>query len=316
MYEIVDRVRRIFESKQFRELAESAISENGWFTHHDIMRAIDAIRHEMLDHTKIEQWLSMYDIPKDMIRRKVSIVMAGNIPLVGFFDLFCTLIVGHDAIVKLSSKDSVLMGHVARELGARVVETLDGEPIDLMIATGGDSAAEYYTSRFSHIPSIIRGHRHSVAIITPLVSDRQLALLTDDMFLYHGLGCRNVSRIYLPVGYNPTLLPDYKSELDLFDQSYRYHRALYTMQNREFTDKGGYILLADPNGTVQPPVAVVTYTYYNRIEEIELDLGTIQCIVGVKGELPWPSVEFGYSQRPSLTDYADSKDLINFLINQ
>lgn len=316
MYEIADRVRRIFESKQFRELAESAISENGWFTHHDILRAIDAIRNEMLDHTKIELWLSRYDIPENLIPRRVGIVMAGNIPLVGFFDLFCTLIVGHEAIVKLSSKDSVLMGHVVRELRTRVVETLDGEPIDLMIATGGDSAAEYYTSRFSHIPSIVRGHRHSVAIITPLVSNRQLALLTDDMFLYHGLGCRNVSRIYLPMGYDPALLPNYVSELNLFDQSYRYHRALYTMQNREFIDKGGYILLADPNGTVQPPVAVVTYTYYNRIEEIELDLGTIQCIVGVKGELPWPSVEFGYSQRPSLTDYADSKDLINFLINQ
>lgn len=316
MYEIADRVREILESKQFRELAESALSENGWFTHRNILRAVDAIRNEMLDHTKIEQWMSRYDIPEDLIPRRVGIVMAGNIPLVGFFDLFCTLIVGHEAIVKLSSKDSVLMGHVVRELGARVVETLDGEPIDLMIATGGDSAAEYYTSRFSHIPSIVRGHRHSVAIITPLVSDRQLALLTDDMFLYHGLGCRNVSRIYLPVGYDPGLLPNYVSKLNLFDQSYRYHRALYTMQNLEFIDKGGYILLADPDGKVQPPVAVVTYTYYDRIEEIELDLGTIQCIVGVKDELPWPSVEFGCSQKPSLTDYADSKDLIKFLINQ
>lgn len=311
--EIIEQLRQIFESKEFDNIKEEAIRQNEWFTRHTIDSAVRAICSQMLEMNKVSNWINSYQIPQLFTPRKVAIVMAGNIPLVGFFDLLCTLLVGHRAVIKPSSKDTPLMSHIAQafsevEITNRITQA------DMIIATGGQSAAEHYTQNFDNIPSIIRSNRHSVAILTGNENEQQIRqALTEDMFLYWGLGCRNVNHLYLPLGYDLKKLPEPTFDFQPLNDCYRYQKARMTMAGQPFIDKGTYLLT--PASQTPPPLSTINYTYYNRIDEIKLPLEQIQCIVGGK-DLKLPhTIPFGQSQYPQLNDYADGEDVINFLIN-
>lgn len=306
---IISALNEILTSAAFDKLIDKAVIENAWFTRQTIENAVAAIRCEMLDGDKVDEWLSRYTMPREP--KIVGIVMAGNIPLVGFFDLLCVLVTGHKARVKPSSKDMVMMKHIVEELAVRGFDVscvTQIETVDMLIATGGAEAAAHYTANFSEIPTLIRSDRHSIAMLRGDETEEQLRLLTEDMFMYWGLGCRNVNHIYLPVGYDLSKLPCYVSHFKPFEDSYRYHKALYTMIGGEFTDKKGYLLMPADGQT--PPIAVVHYSYYDDENSIEIDKNRIQCIVSSRG-----CVDFGQSQHPALTDYADDKDVIRFLTN-
>lgn len=309
---IVEKLMGILGSKDFDNVKEQAIRQNEWFTRHTIDSAVGAICCQMLDMDKVSRWLDSYQIHPLLKPRKVAIVMAGNIPLVGFFDLLCTLLVGHNAVVKLSSKDTALMSIIAQaftevEITNRITQA------DMIIATGGQAAADYYSLNFKEIPSIIRSNRHSVAILTGNESQRQLRALTQDMFLYWGLGCRNVNRLYLPVDYDLDKLPKLTLDFQPFNDCYRYQKARLTMLGQPFIDKSAYLLT--PASQTPPPLSTIDYTYYNHIDEIKLPLEQIQCVVG-GSDLNLPDLTpFGQSQYPQLNNYADGEDVIKFLIN-
>lgn len=308
---VIHKLRAILHSKEFDRQIEAAVMQNEWFTRETVREAVAAICDEMLDTCKVEEWLSRYGIEQPDPPQRIGIVMAGNIPLVGFFDLFCVLIIGHRAVVKPSSKDSVLINYIAEQLGdIEIVNSIT--IVDKLIATGGNEAAAYYAKEFAGIPSIIRSERHSVAVISGRETESQLQLLLSDMFRYWGLGCRNVNQLYLPADYDPERLPCFTTDFRPFADNYRHQKALLTMLGQSFTDKGGYLLVPQTEqNSSPPPIAVVYYTISNKI----LELGdVIQCVVA-DAQFEHPRrVDFGNSQKPRLSDYADAKDVIEFLI--
>ena len=189
-----------------RAVIDSACRVNGWFTPADIRRAVRAIACDMLQREKLEAWLADYPALPVAEPRRVLVVMAGNIPLVGFFDLLCVLVSGHGCLVKPSAKDSVLMEHVVgllREIDPSApVRLYDGtSPVDAVIATGSDNANRYFRAHYAGIPSLLRGSRQSVAVLSGHETPEQLAGLADDIWAYSWLWCRSVSLIFAPEGY-------------------------------------------------------------------------------------------------------------------
>ena len=215
-----------------------AEAENEWFC--QIGTAIEAIRVQMLDKAKFSEWLALYPTTPHAPKR-VAIIMAGNIPAVGFADLLYTIASGNIPVIKYSSKDRVLMEYIVSQLQAiepqLVIEQYNGGAVDAAIATGSDSATLHFRAMFGDIPTLIRGSRHSVAVLTGCESGKQLEALSRDIFTYSGLGCRNVSLIFAPEGFDfklavPTMPVGYQN-------NYRHARALLTMQGVPFTDHNG-----------------------------------------------------------------------------
>ena len=290
---------------------------NEWFTPSDISRAIEAIREQFLDREKLQRWLTHYNIQPQCSRR-VSIIMAGNIPLVGFFDLMCVLICGHTALVKPSSKDRVLTEYIIGELLAispalPIILCDEAEDCDMVIATGGDSAAAYFQSRYATTPSLIRGSRHSLAVLGGDESDEELRSLACDIFTYSGLGCRNVSLVMLPRGAE-LRLPKPESLNDMYRGCYLSSRALMMMTSQPHIDLG-YALAVERQG-FSDNISCINYCYYDSLEQVEQWLAEndekIQCVVSRKVAHP-RRVDFGRAQYPTLFDYADGVDVMKFL---
>ena len=188
-----------------REVIVRACQKNDWFEPEEIVDAVRSIREEFLSRDKIEHWLACYERPATLPSRTVLVVMAGNIPLVGFFDLLCVVTAGHRCLVKMSSKDAVLMSFVIDQLKKIEpdipVAVYDGTtPFDAVIATGSDNANRYFRSLYAGVKTLLRGNRHSVAVLNGRETSGQLEALSDDIFSYSGLGCRNVSLIFVPRG--------------------------------------------------------------------------------------------------------------------
>jgi hypothetical protein len=250
--------------------------------------------------------------------------MAGNIPLAGFHDLLCVLITGNHLQAKLSTKDEPLMRAVINTLISLeptykdyiqlTTDKLSG--FDIVIATGSNNTSRYFEYYFRNIPSIIRRNRNSIAILDGTETADELTLLGDDIFSYFGLGCRNVSKLYIPAGYDVTLLPDFWNRYETLRRHHKYavnydHNKAVMIINREpFTDAGFVILRHDTSLT--PPMAVVNYEFYDSPEmpekEAERLKSQLQCVTG-HGHIP-----FGISQQPKLWDYADNIDIISFLL--
>lgn len=294
-----------------------ACAANEWFTPSDISRAIEAIREQFLDREKLQRWLTHYNIQPQCSRR-VSIIMAGNIPLVGFFDLMCVLMCGHTALVKPSSKDRVLTEYIIGELLAispalPIILCDKAEDCDMVIATGGDSAAAYFQSRYATTPSLIRGSRHSLAVLGGDESDEELRSLACDIFTYSGLGCRNVSLVMLPRGAE-LRLPAPESLSDMYRGCYLSSRALMMMTSQPHIDLG-YALAVERQG-FSDNISCINYCYYDSLEQVEQWLAEndekIQCVVTRKVDHP-RRVDFGRAQYPTLFDYADGVDVMKFL---
>jgi hypothetical protein len=300
----------------------NAKSENAWFVEPFIELASVNVINEFLDARKLSQWVAGYNIRQTQgTPKKVGLVMAGNIPLVGFHDFLCGFISGHTLIIKPSSKDRVLIKQIIKKLSEwdhRVAESvvfaerLKG--CDAYIATGSNNSGRYFEYYFRNYPSIIRKNRTSVAILTGNETNDDLDKLADDMLLYFGFGCRNVSKIYVPRNYDfiPLLnaLDKYKwmEDHSKFKNNYDYNLSLYILNHQYYMTNGTVLLIE--NAPVFSPISQINFEYYDGKAPTDLLVkfaDQIQCIIG-NGYTP-----FGRAQSPALSDYADGVDTMHFL---
>jgi len=313
---------------EFDHLIKNAHIENAWFTPDHVRASIIGIC-SFLDKVKLKEWTSQYLVSDETTDKRVAVIMAGNIPMVGFHDMLCVLISGHQFIGKLSSKDNRLLNFIAkllRELNPEFQnlisfknEQLRGQKdFDAIIATGSNNSARYFEAYFSKYPHIIRRNRNSVAILTGNESKEDLFKLGQDVFLYFGLGCRNVSKLYVPENYDITQILDawqeYASSVDhnKYANNHDYQRSLYLMNAVKHYDNGFLLLKEDMS--IASPIAVLYYEHYQNIDRIKQELKeneeNIQCIVGKGFE---NAIPFGKAQQPDLNDYADNVDTMAFL---
>lgn len=300
-----------------RAVMNAACRANGWFTPAEVRRAVGAIARDMLNREKLETWLADYPAVPVVAPRRVLLVMAGNIPLVGFFDLLCTVVSGHRCLIKPSAKDSVLMEYIVALLrdidDSAPVEFYDGaSPVDAVIATGSDNANRYFRARYAGIPSLLRGSRQSAAVLSGDETPEQLAGLADDIWAYSGLGCRSVSLLFLPEGYEPTLqMPPVN---DKYKNNYLQVRALLAMQGHPFLDLGAAV--AVEQRAFPTALSQISYTHYKTPDEVAGWLAVhddeLQCVVTEC--LPHSRrAAFGCAQSPALADYPDNRDVIAWL---
>lgn len=304
-------------------------AKNGWFTQENISIALRGIAY-MLDAEKLEKWLSEYSIPENG-DKKVGLIMAGNIPLVGFHDLLSVLVSDNEAVVKLSSQDEVLpkklletLAEISPELASKV-EIADSklENFTHVIATGSDNSARYFEYYFGKYPNIIRKNRNSVAIISGEESEDELRALGKDIFRYFGLGCRNVSKIYLSDKVKPKdlldKLEDWKpiGNHNKYFNNYEYHKAIFLVEKMAHLDTGFLLLREEPG--LGCPVGVLHYQTYGTLDqmkaEVEIHKDSIQCLVASESLGFENSVPFGKAQSPELWDYADGVDTMEFLLS-
>lgn len=302
---------------------ERASQENPWFTLEFIDLAIHHIAHNYLNAERLQQWLKPYlsrlSQPSDP--RKVGIVMAGNIPMVGFHDLLCGWISGHTLCIKYASKDKILIPFLVEKLKEWTDEPLlihDAELLrgcDAYIATGSQNTSRYFDYYFGRYPHIIRRNRTSVAILDGTESTDDLQLLAKDMCTYFGLGCRNVTKLFVPEGYNfrplGRALEAYAYFMDHrpYRHNFDYYLSAYLLNHQPHQILGHVIL--KPDAALFSPVSVVLYETYADSNQLKQNLpfSSIQCVVG-KGFLP-----FGEAQFPNLQDYADGIDTMEFLLS-
>ncbi len=295
----------------------AAVDANSWFTREGIIAAIEAIRCEMLDRDKIEQWVAHYPMLPTQSSCNVLVVMAGNIPAVGFFDMLCVLVAGHRLYIKPSSKDRALILYL-RELLLEIDPSIpiyiysDSDPVDAVIATGGESANLYFRSKYRGVPALLRGNRGSVAVMSGEESDADIELLLRDIYSYSGLGCRNVSMIFIPKGYDLRLPRVEVSEL--YHNNYLQQKALSVMRGVDFIDSGSSVL--SWSCSLPTALSVISIYEYSSVEEVDEWLEShdseVQCVVsGFYNHSR--VVGFGESQSPSLFDYPDAVDVLKFL---
>lgn len=315
---------------EFSELLEQEPVLNPWFTRESLMGALRGIAF-MLEEEVLHKWLDSYGIKAiaSGAQRTVGLVLAGNIPLVGFHDMMSVLASGHKVLAKPSSKDDRLIRKVAEvlsdidpEIGSRILFTDDKlSGMDAVIATGSDNSARYFEYYFRKIPHIIRKNRNGIAVLTGGESEDELAALGKDIFSYFGMGCRNVTKLYIPEAYDLKVL---LGVLDRFHHLYQhnkygnnvdYYRTMYLMNQVTFLDNGVLLVKEDPS--IASPVGVVFYERYSEIgfvqQELELHRQEIQCIVSTDAEIDG-AIQPGSTQIPMPWDYADGVDTIRFLM--
>lgn len=298
-----------------------AAESNPWFIAPFIDNAIQNIALQLLEPSKMNTWAASYDIPEQTPAPvNIGITMAGNIPLAGFHDFLCVFISGHKQTIKLSSKDNVLLRHIAEKMISWdptikdyivFADMLKG--CEAYIATGSNNTARYFEYYFRKYPHIIRKNRTSIAILKGDETGGQLEKLADDVYLYFGLGCRNVTKIYVPAGYDfLPLLESFKKYDNLIENhkykhNYDFNLAMQMMNQKFYMTNGSVILSENPS--VFSPISQLHYAFYNEPEDIYSTLNPeeIQCIIGT-GKIP-----LGTAQSPGLTDYADGIDTMKFL---
>ena len=303
-----------------RSVVARAVAENEWFSVSDIRYAIEAVRREMLDAEKVERWLSHYPLAATHEAKRVAIIMAGNIPLVGFFDLMCVLSSGHIPFVKPSSKDRVLEEYIEQllldiEPSLSIEKYVEGAEYDAVIATGGESANLYFRTAFAGVPCLLRGSRHSVAVLSGKESKEQVARLADDIFIHSGLGCRNVSLLFVPKSYKLSL-PTRKM-CRAYHNNYLQCRALLTMQGVDFVDLGEAVMVKPVQTEFPRFLSQINVVEYSSLEDVKRWLAendeALQCVVSDISGLHSRCVEIGQAQSPTLFDYADERDTMQFL---
>ncbi|WP_264536958.1 acyl-CoA reductase [Flavobacterium sp. N1736] len=314
----------------FEKLIHLSQSHNGWYTPEQVYFAIKSWA-DALTEENIDKWLSDYSSQfsqENKKEKKVALILAGNIPLVGFHDFLSVLITGNSALIKTSSNDQHLLPFLAKYLIA-VDESLKNkitfvegklENFDTVIATGSNNTARYFEYYFKDKPSIIRKNRNSAAVLNGKETHEQLEALGEDIFRYFGLGCRNVSKLFVPKGYyfDAFFQAIFKYQdvihYEKYANNYDYNKAVFLMSNFKLLDNGFLTLKEDPS--YASPISSVFYEFYENIEDLQSRLTTdseqIQCIVS--NNLIENSIPFGQTQNPQLWDYADNVDTITFLL--
>lgn len=311
--------------EELRQEIEMAVHHNGWFTRENVLFALDQWG-KALTGENLSSWVRPYNF-SDSQSKTVAIIMAGNIPLVGFHDFLSVLISGHKVVVKQSSNDQKLLPVLSRvliEIDAEYqnrIEFTNGrlKDYDAVIATGSNNTARYFEYYFAKKPSIIRKNRNSAAILTGNETSNELQALGEDIFRYFGLGCRNVSKLYVPEGYDfdkfYKALAPWERLLDhaKYANNYDYNKAVYLMSEYKFLDNGFLILKED--SAFGSPIATLFYeTYSNEnvlSEYLNENSDNLQCRVSQNNSST--TVKFGKTQEPQLFDYADNVDTLRFL---
>jgi hypothetical protein len=311
------------DNEQWQHTKERASRENGWFIPEFIEIATQNIAQSYLQKEKLEGLTGIYHLPTINNKpRTVGIVMAGNIPLVGFHDFLCVFISGHKAVIKPSSKDQVLIKHLVEKLtewNAEATGLIEFSEMlkgcDAYIATGSNNSSRYFDYYFGKYPNIIRRNRTSIAILTGEETKEDLEKLADDVYLYFGLGCRNVTKVYVPKDYNflPVLNAfkkyNYLADHHKFKNNYDYNLALHLLNKKYYMTNGSVLLIEDP--AIFSPISQLNYEFYTGDDDLTAKLPAVQnlqCVVG-KSFVP-----FGEGQTPSIGDYADGVDTLKFLI--
>ena len=313
------------------DAVERSFLQNPWFIPKFVRFSFKAWA-DALQEDKLAKWIAQYEpgLMKPSQPKTVGMVMAGNIPLVGLHDLLCVLSAGHNALIKLSGNDNELMPAVIRFLGSigpglqDRIRISDGplKGFDAAIATGSNNSSRYFDYYFGRFPSIIRKNRNGVAVLNGNESEDELSGLADDIFMYFGLGCRSVSKLYVPEGYDFRKLLDafsryaFLADLHKYRNNYDYQKSIFIINNIPHLDNG-FLLVKSDNTFISPISVIHTHTYPGN-EALKFDLLTnseqIQCIVANDRGIG-DTVPFGKSQFPELWDYADGVDTMDFLLN-
>lgn len=313
---------------EFASGIEEAAQQNPWFISRFIEHALAAIG-DSLKEDNLRQWLEPYiTLQRSQIHNKVAVINAGNIPMVGFHDFLCVMFSGHHYIGKLSSADKVLLPAIAgwlTQIEPGMQNRFEFTEVklagfDAVIATGSNNTARYFDFYFSKYPHIIRKNRNGVAVLTGNESSDELAALADDVFLYFGMGCRSVAKIFVPEGYSFdrlfTAFEKYRTIVNLskYMNNYEYYRSIFLINKTSHLDNG-FLLLKEDTGFSSPPAVLFTEEYA-RIEALRKRLSEshdkIQCIVGNSTEIDG-IIPFGSAQNPELWNYADGIDTMKFL---
>ena len=305
------------------EVMAMAFIKNGWFDKDQVVFSLTEISN-WLNLSNLTNWVEGYDFDLGNSKKLVGVIMAGNIPLVGFHDYLSILVSGHKLQAKLSSKDEVLLRYLNGEL--MKIEPRFGElvdftterfnKIDAVIATGSDNSSRYFDYYFSKIPHIIRKNRTSIAVLNGNESAVELNLLGQDIFRYYGLGCRNITKVYFPKGFDidwfysgviehSSVINNHK-----YSNNYDYHKSVF-MLNRDKIWDNNFLLLKEDK-SLSSPVGTLYYEEYEDLIDLTKQLSLlndqIQCKVGEVG------YKLGEAQKPLLTDYSDNIDVLNFLL--
>lgn len=312
------------------DVFQKAYVNNNWFTPEYVTKAVSAWADE-LSESRLHKWLEQYEQFPQPAEKKVAVIMAGNIPLVGLHDLLCVLLCGHKAVVKLSDDDKVLMTWVIGtmvELDPALKDRIEisterlPKDFDAVIATGSNNTNRYFEYYFKGKPSLLRKSRTSVAVLTGNETPEDFLKLGADIFTYFGLGCRNVSKLYVPAGYDVT--PFYEGIESFYEHinhhkyanNYTYHKAILLMNLAPHLDNN-FLLLKEEDKNIASPLGVMYYEHYANAKELQQKLEAhkdeIQCVVS-KQTIGNNSVPFGKAQEPGLADYADGVDTMKFLL--
>lgn len=313
--------------EKFKDLIKLSQSHNGWFTTEQVYVAVQSWA-EALTEENLNKWLSNYNF-SELNPKTVGLILAGNIPLVGFHDFLSVLITGHKVLVKLSSNDQHLIKFLVNYLISiepklsYYISFTEGklENFDAIIATGSNNTARYFEFYFKDKPSIIRKNRNSVAVLNGMETHDDLVNLGEDIFRYFGLGCRNVSKLFVPKGYNFDAffkaIYEYKDVIfyEKYSNNYDYNKAIFLMSNFKLLDNEFLTLKEDISHA--SPISSVFYEYYDNLVNLQIRLENeaeqIQCVVS--NNLIPNSIPFGETQKPKLWDYADNVDTIQFLLS-
>jgi hypothetical protein len=312
--------------EDFLNLIELSQSHNGWYTKENVLFAIKSWA-EALNEENLNQWIASYDF-STVNPKTVGLILAGNIPLVGFHDFICVLLSGHTALIKTSSNDQHLLPFLAKYMISiepelkNYITFVEGklENFDAVIATGSNNTSRYFDYYFKDKPSIIRKSRNSIAVLDGSESKEQMIALGKDIFSYFGLGCRNVSKLFIPKGYNFDLFFNgmfpYQDVIkyEKYANNYDYNKAVFLMSNFKLLDNE--FLTIKEDASYASPIASVFYEFYDDLNILKKRIVTeseqIQCIVS--NNLIEKSISFGTTQKPQLWDYADNIDTIDFLL--
>lgn len=307
---------------KLQEIKNSAFLHNQWFVPAFLDLSIANIAQYFLSKDVIDNWLAPYSVPETINHPfTVGVTMAGNIPLVGFHDFLCIFISGHRQLIKLSSKDHILLRHLVEKMTeweplvknyVNFAEILTG--CDAYIATGSNNSSRYFEYYFAKYPHIIRRNRTSVAILTGNESDLDLAALSDDLLLYFGLGCRNISKIYVPPAYDfrPLLAAMHRyswmRDHNKFRNNYDYQLSLLLLNNQYYMTNDLVLLVENPQ--IFSPISQIHYTYYDGASPNDMQALHPEQLQGITGN---GHLAFGQSQCPQLHEYADGVDTMTFL---
>ena len=310
--------------EHWQEAKERAGRENGWFIPEFVDLASTTIARSFLERDVLEKWVTEYHLPNHIKESKhIGVVMAGNIPLVGFHDWLCIFISGHKAVVKPSSRDRVLIEHLAGILeewdaitkeATQFSEMLKG--CDAYIATGSNNSSRYFEYYFGKYPHIIRRNQTSVALLTGEESNEELGKLADDVYLYFGLGCRNVTKIYAPGKYDfvPLLAAfkkyDYMVGHNKYKNNFDYNLALHLLNKKYYMTNGSILLVEE--ASVFSPISQLNYEFYDHKKEL---IAFLRSRDDLQGIISKEYIPFGQSQHPAIDNYADGVDTLRFLVN-